>query len=117
MTQTNPAAKPFAPVLAETDLHTWAAEGDAVVDTLAVRLERAEPRQRVLRYRTGLLRLAERNNGWQLAEWAGAALPAGGMQRLLSTAYSEADPMRDDRVGDVLEQLADPAAVRRRRAR
>jgi SRSO17 transposase len=110
MAQTQPTTKPFAPFPAEADLHTWAAELDGVAARLAARFERAEPRQRVLRYLTGLLSLAERKNGWQLAELAGEATPDG-MQRLLSTAHWNADAVRDDLVAYVLECLADPAAV------
>lgn len=110
MAQTPPATKPFAPFPAEADLHTWAAELDAVAEKLAVRFERAEPRQRVLRYLTGLLSTVERKNGWRLAELAGEATPDG-MQRLLSTAHWDADAVRDDLVAYVFEQLVDPSAV------
>ena len=48
-------SKHLAPFPSEADLHTWAAELDAVAATLAPRFERAEPRQRVLTYLTGLL--------------------------------------------------------------
>ncbi len=104
------ASKRLAPFPSEADLHTWAAELDAVAATLAPRFERAEPRQRVLAYLTGLLSTTERKNGWQLAELAGEATPDG-MQRLLSTAHWDADAVRDDLVAYVLEHLADPAAV------
>jgi SRSO17 transposase len=83
---------------------------DAVAATLARRFERAEPRQRVLAYLTGLLSNTERKNGWQLAELAGEGTPDG-MQRLLSTAHWEADTVRDDLVAYVVEHLADPQAV------
>jgi SRSO17 transposase len=83
---------------------------DAVAAKLASRFERAEPRQRVLAYLTGLLSTAERKNGWQLAELAGEATPDG-MQRLLSTAHWEADAVRDDLVAYIVEHLADPHAV------
>jgi SRSO17 transposase len=109
-TQTKPTTKPLAPFPSAADLHTWAAELDAVAAQLAPRFERAEPRQRVLRYLTGLLSNAERKNGWQLAELAGEATPDG-IQRLLRTAHWEADAVRDDLVAYVLEHLADPAAV------
>ena len=91
-------------------MHTWAAELDTVALKLAPRFERAEPRQRVLRYLTGLLSTAERKNGWQLAELAGETTPDG-IQRLLSSAHWEADAVRDDLVAYVLEQLADPQAI------
>lgn len=108
--QTKLTLKPLAPFPSEADLHTWAAELDTVALKLAPRFERAEPRQRVLRYLTGLLSTAERKNGWQLAELAGEATPDG-MQRLLSTAHWDADAVRDDLVAYALEHLADPAAV------
>ena len=95
--QTKPASKPLAPFPWEADLRTWAAELDAVAAPLAPRFERAEPRQRVVAYLTGLLSTAERKNGWQLAARAGEATPDG-MQRLLSTAQWDADAVRDDLV-------------------
>jgi SRSO17 transposase len=110
MGQTKALAKPLAPFPSEADLHTWAAELDTVAAQLASRFERAEPRQRVLRYLTGLLSHAERKNGWQLAELAGEATPDG-MQRLLSTAHWDADAVRDDLVTYVVEHMADPAAI------
>jgi SRSO17 transposase len=108
--QRKAATKAHAPLPSEADLHTWAAELDGVGATLAPRFERAEPRQRVLRYLTGLLSTTERKNGWQLAELAGEATPDG-MQRLLSTAHWDADAVRDDLVAYVLAHLGDPAAV------
>lgn len=107
-----PQTKPrsTAPFPAEADLHTWAAELDLVGAKLAPRFERAEPRQRVLAYLTGLLSNTERKNSWHLAELAGEASPDG-MQRLLSTAHWDVDAVRDDLVAYVLEQLADPQAV------
>lgn len=105
-----PHTKRLAPFPSEADLHTWAAELDTVAAKLAPRFERAEPRQRVLAYLTGLLSTAERKNGWQLAELAGEATPDG-MQRLLSTAHWDAEAVRDDLVAYVVEHLADPQAV------
>ena len=108
--QSRRAAKPRAPFPSEADLHTWAAELDAVAAKLAPRFERTEPRQRVLAYLTGLLSHTERKNGWQLAELAGEATPDG-MQRLVSTAHWDADVVRDDLVAYVLEHLATANAV------
>ena len=68
-------------------MHSWASELDAVAALLAPRFERAEPRQRVVAYLTGLLSTVERKNGWHLGEGAGAATPDG-MQRLASTCSS-----------------------------
>ena len=108
--RTKHASKRLAPFPSEADLHTWAAELDAVAATLAPRFERAEPRKRVVAYLTGLLSTTERKNGWQLAELAGEATPDG-MQRLLSTAHWDANAVRDDLLAYVLEHLADPGAV------
>jgi len=108
--RTKQASKRLAPFPSAADLHTWAAELDAVAATLAPRFARAEPRQRVVAYVTGLLSTTERKNGWQLAALAGEATPDG-MQRLLSTAYWDANAVRDDLVAYVLEHLADPGAV------
>lgn len=74
------------------------------------RFRRAEPRQRVLAYLRALTSPVERKNGWQLAEQAGEATPDG-MQRLLATADWDADQVRDDLCGYVVEHLGDPAAV------
>jgi len=103
-------SKRLAPFPSQADLHTWAAELDAVAAALGPRFERAEPRQRAIAYLTGLLSTAERKNGWHLAELAGEATPDG-MQRLLNTAHWDADAVRDDLVAYVMAHLADPQAI------
>src|SRR5260221_110734 len=70
-------SKRLAPFPSQADLHTWAAELDAVAAALGPRFERAEPRQRALAYLTGLLTTAERKNGWALPEMPGGARPTG----------------------------------------
>ena len=52
----------------------------------------------------------ERKNGWQLAEQAGDATPYG-VQRLLSIYRWDADLVRDDLAGYVVEHLADTDGV------
>jgi SRSO17 transposase len=52
----------------------------------------------------------ERKNGWQLAERAGEARPYG-MQRLLAGAKWDAEAVRDDLRGYIVEHLGDPRAV------
>ena len=47
----------------------------------------------------------ERKNGWQLAEQAGDTTPDG-VQRLLSTYRWDADLVRDDPTGYVIEHMA-----------
>ena len=58
----------------------------------------------------GLLSPVERKNGWQLAERAGDATPYG-VQRLLSTYRWDADLVRDDLKGYVMEHLGDADGV------
>jgi SRSO17 transposase len=81
---------------------------DAVVELIAGRFARSEPRQRVGTYLRGLLAGLERKNGWTLAEHAGAVSPDG-MQRLLRTADWDVDGVRDDVRSYVLEHLGDHA--------
>jgi SRSO17 transposase len=81
---------------------------DAVVELIAGRFARSEPRQRVGTYLRGLLAGLERKNGWTLAEHAGAVSPDG-MQRLLRTADWDVDGVRDDLRSYVLDQLGDDA--------
>jgi SRSO17 transposase len=77
---------------------------------IAPRFARPEPRGRALSYLQGLLSSVERKNGWQLAEQAREATPYG-MQRLLSSAVWDADLVRDDLRGYVLEQLGTSEAI------
>lgn len=73
---------------------------------IAHRFARAELKERVRCYLSGLLERVERKNGWQLAEAIGEAGPQG-VQRLLNNAKWDADPVRDDLRGYVVEHLAD----------
>lgn len=61
-------------------------------------------------YVGGLLAPLERKNSWTLAERAGEAVPDG-MQRLLMSADWDADLVRDDVRGYVVEHLGDAAGV------
>jgi SRSO17 transposase len=92
------------------DLAGWVAALDAVVELIAGRFRRVEPRRRVGAYLRGLLAGLERKNGWTLAEHAGAVSPDG-MQRLLRTAGWDVDGVRDDLRGYVVDTLGDPAGV------
>ena len=87
----------------------WAEGIDQVHRCIAGRFRRPEPRRRVMDYLRGLLSPVERKNGWQLAEQAGDATPDG-VQRLLSTYVWDADLVRDDLAGYVVEHLADAEA-------
>ncbi len=76
---------------------------------IAHRFARSEVRQRARRYLVGLLERVERKNGWQLAEAIGEVGPRG-VQRLLSAATWDADAVRDDLRGYVVDHLGDPAS-------
>ncbi|MEU0572225.1 IS701 family transposase [Nonomuraea sp. NPDC005983] len=71
---------------------------------VAGRFGRVEPRRTASAYVRGLLANLERKNCWSLAEHAGPAGPQA-MQRLLRTARWDADALRDDVRGYVVEQL------------
>ena len=77
---------------------------------LAPYFERAEPRQRVMAYVRGLLSPAERKNSWQLAEVSGDTTPYG-FQHLLRRALWDAEAVRDELRGYILQHLAHPEAV------
>ena len=83
----------------------WSEGIEQVYQCVAGRFRRPEPRRRALDYLKGLLSPIERKNGWQLAERAGDATPYG-VQRLLSTYRWDADLVRDDLAGYVVEHLA-----------
>lgn len=73
---------------------------------IARRFVRSEVRERARRYLAGLLGRVERKNGWQLAEAVGETDPQG-VQRLLNSAKWDADLVRDDLRGYVVERLGD----------
>jgi hypothetical protein len=58
----------------------------------------------------GLLAELPRKNCWTIAEHAGDPSPDG-MQHLLARAKWDADGVRDDTRGYVIEHLGDPGAV------
>ena len=88
-------------MVAEQNTPAWSAMGrwsDALADLhgrIARRFARAEVRERVRCYLTGLLGRVERKNGWQLAEAIGEPSPRG-VQRLLNAAAWDAEGVRDD---------------------
>jgi SRSO17 transposase len=88
----------------------WAGGLEKVLERIGPRFARAEPRARAGVYLRGLLSPVERKNGWTLAEQAGDATPDA-MQRLLNHADWDADAVRDDLRGYVVEHLGDQAAV------
>jgi SRSO17 transposase len=78
---------------------------------LAPYCERAEPRQRMVADLRGLLRPAERKTSWQLAEISGDATPSA-FPHLLRRARWDPEAVRDELRHDIVQHLADPAAVR-----
>ena len=83
---------------------------DELMGRIAGRFARVEPRRRVRQFVAGLLAELPRPNCWTIAEHVGEASPYG-LQHLLGRAVWDADAVRDDVRGYVVEQLADPQAV------
>src|SRR5919206_4130114 len=94
----------------QAEVQGWAGGLDAVLERIAPRFARAEPRRRAAAYLRGLLAPVERKNGWQLAEAAGDATPDG-VQDFLGRARWDADAVRDDLHAYVTEHLGDADAV------
>lgn len=97
-------------MVTQAEVQAWAGGLDAVLERIAPRFGRAEPRRRAAAYLRGLLAPVERKNGWQLAEAAGDATPDG-VQDFLSRAHWDADAVRDDLQAYVTEHLGNEDAV------
>jgi SRSO17 transposase len=82
----------------------------ALMGRIAGRFARVEPRRRAREFVLGLLSDLPRKNCWTLAEYAGDATPDG-LQHLLSRARWDAEAVRDDLRGFVVEHLEDDDAV------
>src|SRR5918997_2499594 len=94
----------------QAEVYGWAEGLDGVVERIAPRFGRVEPRRRARAYLRGLLAPVERKNGWQLAEAAGDPTPDG-VQDFLARMRWDADAVRDDLRAYVVEHLGDPGAV------
>jgi SRSO17 transposase len=88
----------------------WARGLDGLVERIAPRFRRVEPRRRVRACLQGLLCPVERKNGWQLAENAGDRTPDG-VQDFLARMRWDADQVRDDLRAYVVAHLGDADAV------
>jgi SRSO17 transposase len=88
----------------------WQAAFDEAFARVAGRFARADLRRRARAFVSGLLADLPRTNCWTIAEHAGDATPDG-MQHLLARAAWDADQVRDDIRGYVVEHLGDPDAV------
>lgn len=92
------------------EVEVWAKELNIVGTRIGKRFERAEPRERAVRYIQGLMSDIPRKNGWQLAEYAGETTPDG-MQRLLGTAAWDVNGVRDELREYVVEEIGTPEGV------
>lgn len=98
------------PVAADDRLERWRAGLEDMFALVAGRFAQVESRRRGRMYVLGLLSGAERKNSWTIAEQAGDLTPDG-MQRLLNFYSWDADVVRDDLRGYVLNHLGDPSGV------
>src|SRR5215213_11722951 len=97
-------------MVTQAEVYGWADGLDSVVERIAPRFGRTEPRRRARAYLRGLLAAVERKNGWQLAEAVGDRTPDG-VQDFLSRMRWDADAVRDDLQAYVVEHLGDPQGV------
>jgi SRSO17 transposase len=88
----------------------WREQFDELMGRIAGRFVRVEPRRRAQAFVLGLLSGLRRKNCWTIAELAGDATPDG-MQHLLAAARWDADAVRDDLRGYVVEHLGSADAV------
>jgi SRSO17 transposase len=97
-------------MVTQADVQAWSDGLDGVVDRIAPRFGRTEPRRRAGAYLRGLLAPVERKNGWQLAEAVGDRTPDG-VPDFLSRVQWDADAVRDDLQAYVIQHLGDPDGV------
>jgi SRSO17 transposase len=92
------------------DLDRWQAGFDELMLTIGARFAGVEPRRRAGAFLRGLLAGLPRASCWTIAGHAGEASPRA-MQRFLASAVVDADGLRDDLRGYVVEHLGGPDAV------
>jgi len=97
-------------MVTQSDVQGWANGLEEVVERIAPRFGRPEPRRRARAYLRGLLAAVERKNGWQLAEAVGDTTPDG-VQEFLSRVHWDADAVCDDLQAYVVQHLSDPDGV------
>ena len=88
----------------------WLGVFDELMDRIAGRFGRVEPRRRARAFVLGLLADLPRKNCWSIAEHAGDASPSG-MQHLLGRARWDADGVRDDLRAFITGHLGHDGAV------
>src|SRR4029453_17120834 len=91
-------------------VRAWLLELTEVERRLGARFPRWDARRRAGAYLRGLLRPVEPKKGWELARGNGGDTPYG-VQHLLGRAIWDAEAVRDDLRGYVLEHLGTPEGV------
>jgi SRSO17 transposase len=81
-----------------------------VIDRIAPRFARYEPVRHAGGLMLGMLSGLDRKNGWTIAEHRGEVTPDG-LQHLLARARWDADAVRDDLRGYVIDAFGEPDAV------
>ena len=105
-----PAPRTSPAELTVDTVRAWLRALTEVEQQIDPRLARWDVRRRVGAYLRGLLSPGERKNGWQIAEVTGDDTPYG-VQHLLGRAVWEAEAVRDDVRGSILEHLGTPQGV------
>jgi SRSO17 transposase len=106
--QDNAVAVP--PTITDDPLDRWRAGLEEMFALVAGRFAQVESRRRARMYVLGLLSGVELKNSWTIAKQARDLTPDG-MQRLLNFYFWDADAVRDDLRGYVLNHLGDPSGV------
>jgi SRSO17 transposase len=99
-----------AAVSASVDAAGWVEEFACGFARIAGRFRRREPRLQARSFLLGVLSDVDTRSCWQLAEQAGDTSPQA-MQRLLGEAVWDADAVRDDVRGYVVDAIGDPGGV------
>ena len=92
------------------DPDRWQTAFGAVIDRIAPRFARYEPVRHAAGLMLGMLSGLDRKNCWTIAEHRGEVTPDG-LQHLLCRAKWDADAVRDDVRGYLVEHFGDPDAV------
>jgi SRSO17 transposase len=104
-------APPTSPAELTVDtVRAWLLELTEVERRMGPRFARWDACRRAGASLRGLLSPVERKNGWQLAEVNGDDTPYGG-QHLLGRAVWDAEAVRDDLRGYVMEHLGPPEGI------
>jgi SRSO17 transposase len=98
------------PTIVDDPLDRWRVGFKDMFALVAGHFAQVESRRRARMYVLGALSGAKRKNSWTIAEQAGDLTPDG-MQRLLNFYSWDADTVRDDLRGYVLNRLGDPSGV------